>query len=380
MMQLSTESKSELIQRGFSRRHFGRFATMLAAGATLPFYNESAMAQLSMVKGMPPDAVKINANENPLGPCAEAAEAMHNIISKGGRYLYEETFGFEETMAELEGLKPSYVRPFAGSSAPLHQAVLAFTSPTKSFVTADPGYEAGERAAKFIGANVVRVPLTKTYAHDVAAMAKADPNAGLIYVCNPNNPTGTLTPRADIEFLLKNKPAGSILLLDEAYIHISGAPMASDLVAADKDIIILRTFSKLYGMAGLRAGAALGRPDLLNKIMPYSAGALPVTGMVGATTSLKVKDLVAKRRKIIADVREDTFAYLDKHNFKYVPSVSNKFMVDVGRPGEEVAEAMRKHKVYIGRVWKSWPTYVRVSIGTQEEMNKFKTAFSAVMS
>ena len=380
MMQLSTESKAELIRRGFSRRHFGRFATMLAAGATLPFYNESAMAQLSMVKGMPPDAVKINANENPLGPCPEAAEAMHNIISKGGRYLYEETFGFEETMAELEGLKPSYVRPFAGSSAPLHQAVLAFTSPTKSFVIADPGYEAGERAAKFIGAKIIRVPLTKTYAHDVAAMSKADPNAGLIYVCNPNNPTGTLTPRADIEFLLANKPVGSVLLLDEAYIHIAGAPMASDLVAADKDIIVLRTFSKLYGMAGLRAGAALGRPDLLNKIMPYSAGALPVTGMVGATASLKVKDLVAKRRKIIADVREDTFAYLDQHNFKYVPSVSNKFMVDVGRPGEQIVEAMRKQKVYIGRVWPSWPTHVRVSIGTQEEMNKFKTAFSAVMS
>lgn len=380
MMQLSSETKVELIKRGFSRRNFGRFATMLAAGSTLPFYNESAMAQLSMVKGMPPDAVKINANENPLGPCPEAAEAMHNIISKGGRYLYEETFGFTETLAEQEGLKPSYVQAFGGSSAPLHQAVLAFTSPTKSFVTADPGYEAGERAAKFIGAKVIRVPLTKTYAHDVKAMAKADPNAGLIYVCNPNNPTGTLTPREDIDYLLANKPAGSILLIDEAYIHIAGAPMASDLVAADKDVIILRTFSKLYGMAGLRAGAALGRPDLLSKIMPYSAGALAVTGMVGANASLKVKDLVPKRRKIIGDVREDTFAYLTKNNFKFVPSVSNKFMVDVGRPGEQIIEAMRKQKVYIGRVWPSWPTYVRVSIGTPEEMKKFKTAFSAVMA
>jgi histidinol-phosphate/aromatic aminotransferase/cobyric acid decarboxylase-like protein len=211
-------------------------------------------------------------------------------------------------------------------------------------------------------------------------MAKADPNAGLIYVCNPNNPTGTLTSRADIETLLANKPAGSILLLDEAYIHISGAPMASDLVAADKDIIILRTFSKLYGMAGLRAGAALGRPDMLAKIMPYSAGALPVTGMAGATASLKVKNLVAQRRKIIGDVREDVFGFLTKNNFTFVPSVSNKFMVDVGRSGEEVIEAMRKQKVYIGRVWPSWPTYVRVSIGTQDEMNKFKAAFLTVMS
>ncbi|MDP8981112.1 MAG: pyridoxal phosphate-dependent aminotransferase [Acidobacteriota bacterium] len=380
-MELSTAEKRELLQRGFSRRNFGRFATMLTAGATLPFFNESAMAQLSMVRGqMPPDAVKINANENPLGPCPEASEAIYSVVQKGGRYLYEETFGFQQAMADLEGLKPSYVQAFAGSSAPLHQAVLAFTSPTKSFVTGDPGYEAGERAAKFIGSKVIRVPLTKDYAHDVEAMAKADPNAGLIYVCNPNNPTGTLTPRADIERLLANKPAGSILLLDEAYIHIAGAPMASDLVAADKDIIILRTFSKLYGMAGLRAGAALGRPDLLAKIMPYSAGALPVTGMVGATASLKVKTLVPQRRKIIGDVREDVLAFMTRHNFKFVPSVSNKFMVDVGRPGEEVIEAMRKQKVYIGRVWPSWPTYVRVSIGTQEEMNKFKAAFLTVMS
>jgi histidinol-phosphate aminotransferase len=380
-MQLSTVEKRELLQRGFSRRNFGRFATMLAAGSTLPFFNESAMAQLSMIRGqMPPDAVKINANENPLGPCPEAAEAMYGMVQKGGRYLYEETFGFQQTMADLEGLKPNYVQAFAGSSSPLHQAVLAFTSPTRPFVTGDPGYEAGERAAKFIGSKVVRVPLTKTFAHDVDAMAKADPNAGLIYVCNPNNPTGTLTSRADIETLLANKPAGSILLLDEAYIHISGAPMASDLVAADKDIIILRTFSKLYGMAGLRAGAALGRPDLLAKIMPYSAGALPVTGMAGATASLKVKNLVAQRRKIIGDVREDVFGFLAKNNFTFVPSVSNKFMVDVGRPGEEVIEAMRKQKVYIGRVWPSWPTYVRVSIGTQDEMNKFKAAFLTVMS
>jgi len=380
-MQLTTQEQRELLKRGFSRRNFGRFAAMITAGATLPFYNEPALAQLSMLKGpMPADAVKINANENPLGPCPEAAEAIYNITQKGGRYLYEETFELQKVLAEQEGLKPNYVQPYAGSSAPLHQAVLAFTSPSKPFVTADPGYEAGERAAKFIGAKVVRVPLTKSYAHDVIAMAKADPNAGLIYVCNPNNPTGTLTSRSDIEYLVANKPAGSILMIDEAYIHIAGAPTASDLVAADKDVIILRTFSKIYGMAGLRAGAAMGRPDLLSKITPYSAGALPVTGMVGATASLKVKDLVPKRRKIIGDTREDVFAFLDKNKFQYVPSVSNKFMVNVDRPGGQIIEAMAKEHVYIGRVWPSWPTYVRVSIGTPEEMGRFKTAFLKVMS
>jgi histidinol-phosphate aminotransferase len=246
----------------------------------------------------------------------------------------------------------------------------------------DPGYEAGQRAAEFVGAKVHRVPLTKTFSHDVKAMVAADPNAGAIYICNPNNPTGTLTSRADIEWVLANKPAGSVLILDEAYIHLSkNAVPGSDLVAADKDVIILRTFSKLYGMAGLRAGAAIARPDLLKKMTGYGAGALPVTGMIGANTSLKVRNLVPERRKIIGDIREDTFAFLSKHNFTFVPSESNKFMVDVKRPGGEVVKEMaQKDHVYIGRVWPVWPTYVRVSVGTKEEMARFKTSFLRVMA
>jgi histidinol-phosphate/aromatic aminotransferase/cobyric acid decarboxylase-like protein len=211
-------------------------------------------------------------------------------------------------------------------------------------------------------------------------MAAASTDAGLIYICNPNNPTGTLTPKEDIEWLVANKPKGAIVMIDEAYTHIAGAPFHSDLVAKDKDVIILRTFSKIYGMAGIRAGAAIARPDLLSKIRPWTSGALPVTGMAAATASLKSKTVVPERRKIIASVRNDVFEFMDKHNFQYVPSVSNKFMVDVKRPGQEIYNAMAKEKVYIGRIWPSWPNHVRVSIGTQEEMNKFKTAFLKVMA
>ncbi len=384
MTTLTQDQKQDLLRRGFSRRNFGRFAAMIAGGAALPFYNESALAQgLSAMRGnIPPDAVRINANENPLGPCPEAAEAIYAIVKKGGRYLYEETFGFTDLQAELEGLKKNYVLPFAGSSAPLHQAVMAFTSPSKPLVMGEPGYEAADRAARFVGASVIKVPLTKdTYAHDVKAMVKATPDAGCYYICTPNNPTGTLTGRADIEWLLANKPAGSILLLDEAYLHLSGAPAASDLVAADKDIIILRTFSKLYGMAGLRAGAAFARPDLLAKLQGYGAGALPVTGMVAATASLKVsKTLVPERREYIKSVREDVCDFLTAKKIPFVPSVSNKIMIDTGRPGKEVFDALLKEKVVIGRTWPAWPTHVRVSIGTREEMAKFKTAFAKVMA
>jgi histidinol-phosphate/aromatic aminotransferase/cobyric acid decarboxylase-like protein len=227
---------------------------------------------------------------------------------------------------------------------------------------------------------VIKVPLTKTYSHDVKAMAAASPDAGLIYLCNPNNPTGTLTPRAEIEWLIENKPKGAVVLLDEAYTHISGAPFCTDLVAKDKDVIILRTFSKIYGMAGIRAGAAIGRPDLLAKIRPYSGGALPVTGMAAATASLKAKYLIPERRKIIGDTRDDVLAFLDKHNFSHLPSVSNKFMVDVKRPAGEIKDALAKEKVYVGRVWPVWPTHLRISVGTPEEMNKFKAAFLKVMA
>ena len=378
---LTVEQSKELVARGFSRRNFGRLATMLAAGSTLPFANEAALAQLSMVKGgIPADAVKIDANENPMGPCAEALEAIHKAAANGGRYMYQETFDMAETLAEQEGVKSTYVKPYAGSSAPLHQAVLAFCSPTKPFVMADPGYEQGAGAAKFLGAKTIRVPLMKDYSHDVKAMVAASPDAGLIYICSPNNPTGTITKKSDIEWAVANKPKGSVIMIDEAYYHLAGITPCSEMVAADKDVIILRTFSKIYGMAGIRAGVAIARPDLLEKVGAYSAGALPTTGMAAANASLKVKTLIPERREKIKIIREDTLAFLEKNGYKTVPSVSNKFMVDVRRPAQDVIMALRKEKVYIGRPWPVWPTSVRISVGTTDEMAKFKTAFLKVMA
>lgn len=375
---LSTSETKDFLRRGFTRRSLGKLATVITAGATLPFYSEHAMAQLSMIGPLPADAVKINANENPMGPCPEAAEAIYSVVKSGGRYMYEETFTFAKTLAEQEGVKPDHVLPFAGSSDPLHRAVLAFTSPTKSLVMADPGYEAGARAAEFVGSKVIRVPLAKDFSHDVKAMVAADASAGLIYLCNPNNPTGTLTKRADIEWLVANKPAGSILLLDEAYLHFTNDQAGTDFVANGKDVVVLRTFSKLYGMAGLRAGAAIARPDLLAKMRPYGAGALPLTGMVGAHASLKHKTLIADRRKLNKQIREDLFSWLSKKNFNFMPSESNCFMLDAKRPAGELVRLMAAEKVFIGRVWPAMPNHSRITVGTADEMEKFKKALLKV--
>jgi histidinol-phosphate aminotransferase len=379
---LTNEQMNDFLKRGFSRRNFGRLATMIGAGATLPFFNEFSLAQDLDMRKLPPGAIKIDNNENPLGPCPDAIEAMNAAVANGGRYQFHLPAEFNKLMADMSGLKSSYVAAYFGSSMPLHWGTLAYTSPTRPLVIADPGYEAGVSAAKFVGAKVINVPLAKNYAHDVKAMAAADPNAGLIYVCNPNNPTGSMTSKADLEWLLNNKPAGSILMIDEAYIHFAGLEdnTVVSWVAKDKDVIVLRTFSKIYGMAGIRAAAAMARPDILSKIRQYGNTWMPTTSMAGAMASLKSKSVIAERRKINNGIREDTLAFLDKHNFKYIPSQSNKFMVDTKRPAREAIEALRKENVYVGRVWPSVPTHIRVSVGTQADMDGFKKAFLKVMA
>jgi histidinol-phosphate aminotransferase len=258
--------------------------------------------------------------------------------------------------------------------------VLANTSPEKSYVTADPGYEAGMYAAKLSGAKIIKVPLTSTYAHDVKAMVAADPNAGVIYICSPNNPTGTLTSHADIEYALEHKPKGAILLVDEAYIHFSDGTPTIDLVKADKDIIVLRTFSKLYGMAGVRCGFAVGRPDLLQKLTFYGQNAMPIMAVAAANSSLEDRNIIPQRKKINADIRNQTFEFLTANNYSFIPSQSNCFMVDTKRPGKEVQAAMAAKNVYIGRVWPIMPTYVRITVGTHTDMQKFQVAFKEVMS
>jgi histidinol-phosphate aminotransferase len=328
----------------------------------------------------PEGAVLINANENPLGPCKAACEAIAAIAHKGGRYDIDgETAKLTTTFAQQNGLKEDYISVYAGSSEPLHFTTLAFTSPTAGFVTGDPSYEAGMRAAQISGAKISKVPLTSTYAHDVKAMVAADPNAGVIYICNPNNPTGTLTSREDIAWAVANKPKGAIVLVDEAYIHLSDSPSVLDMVAADKDVIVLRTFSKVYGMAGIRCGFAVGRPDLLKKLEAYGQNAMPITGSAAANVSLLDAELVPSRKKIIGDIRNDTFDFLAKNNYKFIPSQSNCFMIDTGRNGREVIAAMQKKNVFIGRTWPIWPNMVRVTVGSPDDMAKFKVAFKEVM-
>jgi histidinol-phosphate aminotransferase len=221
--------------------------------------------------------------------------------------------------------------------------------------------------------------LTKAYAHDVRAMVASAPDAGVIYICNPNNPTGTLTPHSEIEYAVENKPKGAVVLVDEAYLHFCDAPSALDLVKADKDLVVLRTFSKLYGLAGIRCGFAIARPDLLERLDNFGGNFMPITAVSAAIASLKDPQLIAERKRINAAVRTETFEWLDRNGYSYIPSQSNCFMLDAKRPAKGVIAAVAEQNVMIGRVWPVMPNWTRITVGTHEEMAHFQAAFKKAM-
>ncbi|RSL18203.1 histidinol-phosphate aminotransferase [Edaphobacter aggregans] len=364
-----------------TRRSFLRSATATLAAA--PILTEAHFALAAAREAGVPEftmqGIYLDANENPLGPCEHARKAIADIIPNGGRYAPPLYFDLMKLYAEQMGVPVDYVMVYDGSSPPLHYSVLAFTSATRSLVCANPTYEAAQRAAEINRATVHAVPLAKDHSHDVEAMLKADNNPGVIYICNPNNPTGTITSKEQIDYAVAKKHGDTIILVDEAYIHLSDATSAIDHVKAGKDVVILRTFSKIYGLAGIRCGFAIGRPELLKKLLDYGQSPMPITGMIAAQASLLDTQLVPTRKKLIADTRNNTFAWLKQNDYSFIPSQSNCFMIDVKRPGVQIRQLMAQDGVHIGRSWSVWPTYVRVTVGLPSEMDAFKTSFKKAM-
>jgi histidinol-phosphate aminotransferase len=356
-----------------------------AAGQARRGFGGGADADMGSARVMDPNTVIISSNENPLGPAQSSLSAIAATAGLGGRYHQEVSAQATSAYNDIFGLKRGYSAIGPGSGGLLDLALMSNLGPDKPLVMGDPSYEQGTRAAGTMKAPLFSVKLTPTYAHDVKAMLAAHPSPGAYYIVNPNNPTGTMTPKADIMWLLKNKPKGSVVIVDEAYFHFSNDESMLDQVAADQDLIVLRTFSKIYGMAGLRAGFAAGRPDLLAKFstvapMARSLASISITSAAAAKAALEDKTLIATRRKINSDNRETTLEFLSKKGYSIVPgSQANFFMVDVKRPGRVFQQQMMKEQVAIGRTWAALPTYVRVTVGTKDEMAKFQTAFVKCM-
>ena len=270
------------------------------------------------------NAVIISSNENPLGPASCALDAIQQYSGAGGRYHQESKLEAIKAFSQTFDLKPGYVSMYPGSGNAVDLALYSNIGPDKPLVVADPSYEQGPRAADAMKAKLFSVPLTKDGKHDVKAMVAATPTAGAYYIVNPNNPTGTMTPKEDLVWLLKNKAPGSVVVVDEAYFHFSNDDSMIDQVAKDQDLIVTRTFSKIYGMAGLRAGFFIAKPDLMDKLTDLGpsvgrngSGSVSMGTAHACTCSIQDATLIPARRKINADIRADTLEWMEKGGYKY---------------------------------------------------------------
>jgi len=384
---LNAEAKEELLDRGYSRRQLGRIATLVGAGAAIAtaFRPEAAFAQGQSgraVKG----AVHIGSNECWTGPFADGVAAAAHVAANGNRY---DPDGVRDdlikTVAMVEKLPADYILAWPGSSDPLNRSVVTFASPTKGLVTADPSYESPWRTAEWLGAPLAKVPSAPGKGADVKAMLAANPNAGLYYICSPNNPTGVVTPYEDIVWLLNNKPKDAILLVDEAYIHFSDARTVAPLVVGRDDLVVLRTFSKLFGMAGMRLGLSFSSPAIQKKMMRYDGGnvlgMLPMTAVACGAAAYPLFDAQKARRAEMRANRETTIAWLTKRGVTVHPnSDANMFLVDwKTKSAKDMQAALLGEMVQIGRSWPIWPNASRVTVGSADEMVKFCAAVDKVL-
>lgn len=383
---IDAQTHDDLLTRGYARRDLARIAAVFGIGAAAATLGRPAWASGGVPDPAPSAKVRIGANECWTGPLAPGRRAAARIIASGNRYSpHDERGDFIKAVMQVESVPYDHVAPWPGSSDPLSRAVVTFTSPAHGLVTADPTFELAGRTAEWLKSPVARVPLTRDLHHDVRAMLAAGPQAGLYYICTPNNPTGTVTPLADIEWLLANKPDGSIVLVDEAYTHFANVPTASSLAAAGKDVIVMRTFSKIFGMAGMRMGYTMARPDLLARMMRYDggmqSGALPLPSLACATASLTAADLIAARRREMEQARGLTLDHLKARGLAVMPTDANMLMIDwKTKPARDMQAALRTQSVEIGRSWPIWPTVSRVTVGSMADMKAFCTALDKVMA
>jgi histidinol-phosphate aminotransferase len=345
--------------------------------------SEAAYAQRAAVKvsDLPADLVWLNANENPAGPPECSLDAMRSVLPTAGRYHYNEFAGIEKAIAASEGLTPDQITLGCGSSEVLHIAVDVFTSPTRPLITVDPAYEGPRDAARALGHPVVFTKLRADYTADVRKMAEeaAKARGGLIYLCNPNNPTSAVTSGEDVDWLVANLPANTTLLVDEAYIHFVERPdvkSALPYVKQGKDVIVARTFSKIYGMAGLRAGFAAARPDIIAKMAPLRMNVISIVTARAVVAALADKDrILAERKASLVKTRRELTSWLNDSKVPYIDPQANFIMIDVGRNAREFIDAMPRLGVAPGRPFPPLTNMLRVSIGTDAEMAKFRDVF-----
>jgi histidinol-phosphate aminotransferase len=357
-----------------------RFVGALAAG-----YGGAVLAPRALVAAPPPGTVWLNANEYPEGPPPESLAAITRVLSETNRYHFEDFASFHSTLGASLNLKSDNILVGAGSTEVLHSAIEAFVTPTRPFITSSPSYEAGPSLVSARGQQVVRIPLTSDYSADVERLAgeAARAGGGLIYICNPNNPTSSITRAKEIRWLAEHLPPETHLLVDEAYIHFAEPQQlesAVALVREGRNVIVARTFSKLYGMAGLRVGFVAAPAEMIARMTPYRSNVINIIGLRAAQAALGLGPrLIEERRAAIARTRSALTRWCREKRLKYIEPHANFMMIETGRDVREVSTALTAKGVVPGRPFPPYDKMIRITIGADRDMEKFKTALGELL-
>jgi len=391
-----------------SRRRFARLfglgAATFVARPDVSFAHQ-LLAENSFIASTSP-VVRLSSNENPYGPSSMALKAMTDAFSLAWRYPDEHADVLIDTIAKLNGVSRDQIVLGDGSGEILKICASAFTGPMTNdnravelarptrgpaltfvpgrgkMVVADPTFEAILNHARINRAEVVKVPLNSRYAHDLTKMLAAA-NEGLVYVCNPNNPTASITPKKELRDFITNAPKETMILVDEAYFHYADSAdyeSVIPMVKVHSNLIVARTFSKIYGMAGLRCGYCIAQSETIKRMRPHQTwDSVNIMAVVAAIASLNDPDQVPNGRKLNGQTKQFVISELDKLGFQQILSQANFMMIDVKRPVQPLISALSQRGVQVGRLFPALPSHLRVTIGKQSEMETFLTAFREVI-
>lgn len=334
----------------------------------------------------PGTVIRLSSNENPRGPGTAALQALRDGLRQSSLYPYDTADTLRAAVAAAHGVSVEHVLLGCGSTEILRVAVDAFASPARALVTAAPTFEVPERRATVLGAPIRSVPVDGALRLDLAAMGAQARGAGLVFLCNPNNPTGTLHPAAAIEAFvrrLRTEAPDAVVLVDEAYheyvqdpAYATALPLALEL----PNVVVSRTFSKVYGLAGLRVGYAVGRPETIAAMTRHALNAdINVLGATAALAAMGDRTLVARERRLNHEAREFTRRFFTGLGYGVTPSETNFLLVDIRRDPKDFQTACRERDVLVGRPFPPLATHARVSIGTMDEMRAATAVFRQVL-
>ncbi len=354
-------------------------AAAAATGAAFQAVSDLAFAEAFPAPSASSSAepIVLSRNENAYGPSEKVFSAMREALSGSNRYPRAEYDSLVNQIAAIHQVRPEQVVLGCGSSEILCVAAAAFLGPGKRVVQASPTYPVLGEFAQSMGANVINVPLNKTYEHDLDAMlARSDSSTGLVYICNPNNPTGTLTGRKDIEIFVRKLPERTAILIDEAYHHYvtgsSGYASFLDHPFDDNRVMVARTFSKMYGLAGMRIGYVVAPAEIAPRLSTERLRLdVSVVSAKAAAAALDDSEYVRMAAKRNADDRQEFMNQVNARMLRALDSHTNFVMVNPLRPVDEVLEHLKRNNVLVGPRIPAMNKYIRVSLGKPQEMLRF---------